>query len=173
MSHEGPNAYCKPDNTFCHFSDIFYIASLKYNSLSTTDNSGVTLKCFHESFHRVFSDCTCLCDLPANNKPVDGPGILINLLGKERWQPFATWVIKIINKCLTEGTLQVEGLVNMPFTSAACSLLCYGDACLHIVSPTVDCSVTHIAFLNIWIGYCFSFWFYFWVTLYLLLYSFC
>ncbi|KAA8546139.1 hypothetical protein F0562_020967 [Nyssa sinensis] len=51
---------------------------------------------------------------------------------KQRWQPFATRIIKLICKCLTEGTLYVEGLVNVSFVSAACSLLCYGDADLHM-----------------------------------------
>ncbi|KAL5856184.1 hypothetical protein ACOSQ3_006018 [Xanthoceras sorbifolium] len=112
--------------------DIFYIASLNTDSSSTMELNGVTLKCFQESFRGVSSDSTCLCDLPANNKPVDGPGILINLLGKKRWQPFATWIIKLLSKCLTEGTLYVEGLISLSFVSAACSLLCYGDADLHM-----------------------------------------
>ncbi|KAK4847635.1 hypothetical protein QYF36_004185 [Acer negundo] len=112
--------------------DIFYIASLNIDSSSTMESDGLTLKCFHESFRGDSSDLTCLCDLPVNNKPVDGPGILINLLGTRRWQPFATWIIKLLSKCLTDGTLYVEGLINLSFVSAACSLLCYGDADLHM-----------------------------------------
>ncbi|XP_022748509.1 serine/threonine-protein kinase ATR-like isoform X3 [Durio zibethinus] len=49
-----------------------------------------------------------------------------------RWQLFATWIIKLVSKCLTEGTLYVEGLINTSFVCAACSLLCYGDADLHM-----------------------------------------
>lgn len=95
------------------------------------------LKCFHETFSEVSSDPSCLCDLPASNKSSNGSCILINLLGEKRWRPFATWMVKLISKCLTEGTLHVEGLINVSFVSAACSLICYGDCDLHMVSGLV------------------------------------
>ncbi|XP_077247845.1 serine/threonine-protein kinase ATR-like [Tasmannia lanceolata] len=65
-------------------------------------------------------------------RPTDGPGVLIDLTDKPRWQPFATWTIKLLSKCLTEGTLYVEGLINASFVTAACTLLCYGDSALHM-----------------------------------------
>ncbi|RRT68071.1 hypothetical protein B296_00005475 [Ensete ventricosum] len=43
------------------------------------------------------------------------------------WMPWWSF------KCLMEGTLYVEGLVNVSFAYAVCSLLCYGDATLHMV----------------------------------------
>ncbi|KAJ1436335.1 putative serine/threonine-protein kinase [Sesbania bispinosa] len=101
--------------------DILYVALL-----SVKGSSKVTFKCFCESFSGIE-------DLPSTNKPVDGGGLLIDLSGQSRWQPFATWILKLLSKCLTEGTLHVEGLIHASFISAACSLLCYGDADLHMV----------------------------------------
>ncbi|KAJ0077184.1 hypothetical protein Patl1_35864 [Pistacia atlantica] len=112
--------------------DIVYIASLDADSSSITESTRLTLKCFLESFCGVSSDSISLCDLPASNRPIDGPGIIINLSGKRRWQSFAAWIIKLLSKCLTEGTLYLEGLINLSFVSAACSLLCYGDADLQM-----------------------------------------
>lgn len=62
---------------------------------------------------------------------------MINLTEPARWQLFATWMIKISCKCLTEGALNVEGLINVPFVMAACKLLRYGDAALQMVSLTL------------------------------------
>lgn len=93
----------------------------------------LTLRCFSKSFNEISNDPAHLGDLPACNKPRDGTGILINLTGQERWQPFATWMIRLLAKCLTEGTIYVEGLIDVSFVMAACSLLCYGDADLHVV----------------------------------------
>ncbi|XVF00830.1 hypothetical protein REPUB_Repub04eG0035900 [Reevesia pubescens] len=112
--------------------DILYIVSLYMENSRNTEPTGLTLKCFHRSISGNLSDSACLCDLPTSNKPIDGPGILINLLGRNRWQPFATWILKLLSKCLTEGTLYGEGLINTSFVCAACSLLCYVDADLHM-----------------------------------------
>lgn len=114
-------------------TDILYVASLYVDNSNNMESASLNLKCFCESFAGIFSDPDHLGDLPASNKPADGVGILINLTGKRRWRPFATWIIKLINKCLTDGTLYVEGLIDVSFVSAACSLLCYGDADLHMV----------------------------------------
>ncbi|CAK8574214.1 unnamed protein product [Lathyrus sativus] len=100
--------------------DVLHLASLTVNGPSK-----VTLKCFSESFSGVE-------DLPLTNKPVDGCGLLLDLSTKSRWQPFATWILKLLSKCLTEGTLYVEGLIHASFVSSACSLLCFGDSDLHM-----------------------------------------
>ncbi|MED6179822.1 hypothetical protein PIB30_004466 [Stylosanthes scabra] len=107
--------------------DVVHVASLCLHHASNDGSSTFkfTLKCF----------CGLLSgigDLPALLKPVDGDGLLIDLSGQARWQPFATCILKLISKCLTEGTLYVEGLIDVSFVSAACSLLCYGDADLHM-----------------------------------------
>ena len=109
------------------------MASCCIENASTVEPTALTLRCFCESFSGIFNDPSHLGDLPACNKPTDGTGILINLTGKARWQPFATWIIKLLAKCITEGILYVEGLINMPFVTAGCSLLCYGDADLQVV----------------------------------------
>ena len=114
-------------------TDILYVASLYVDNSNNMESASLNLKCFCESFAGIFSDPDHLGDLPASNKPADGVGIMINLTGKRRWRPFATWIIKLINKCLTDGALYVEGLIDVSFVSAACSLLCYGDADLHMV----------------------------------------
>ncbi|KAK7390797.1 hypothetical protein VNO78_18880 [Psophocarpus tetragonolobus] len=100
--------------------DILYVASL-----NVTGSSTVTLKCFCDSFSGIE-------DLPSTNRPLDGCGLLIDLTGPTRWQPFATWILKLLTKSLTEGTLYVQGLVPASFISSASSLLCYGDADLHM-----------------------------------------
>ncbi|KAL2323976.1 hypothetical protein Fmac_023034 [Flemingia macrophylla] len=104
-------------------ADVSYVASW----LNVNESSRVRLTCFSESFSGIE-------DLPSTNKPVDGRGLLIELTGRCRWQPFATWILKLISKCLTEGTLYVEGLIHASFISAACSLLCYGNADLHMIA---------------------------------------
>uniref|UniRef100_A0A0R0I0C7 Serine/threonine-protein kinase ATR n=1 Tax=Glycine max TaxID=3847 RepID=A0A0R0I0C7_SOYBN len=104
--------------------DIPYVASLSVN-VNGSSRSRVTLKCFCDSFSGVE-------DLPSTNRLVDGCGLLIDLTARTRWQPFATWILKLASKCLTEGTLYVEGLIHASFISAVCSLLCYGDADLHV-----------------------------------------
>lgn len=111
------------------FADIPYVASLSVN-VNGSSRSRVTLKCFSDSFSGVE-------DLPSTNRPVDGRGLLIDLTAPTRWQPFATWILKLVCKSLTEGTLYVEGLIRASFISAACSLLCDGNADLHMVCVLV------------------------------------
>ncbi|KAI3855897.1 hypothetical protein MKW98_007860 [Papaver atlanticum] len=92
------------------------LAPIFTDSSTMTESPVVSLKCFHKSFGGMYSSPSPFGDLPACFRPTDGLGILIN----------------IISKCQTEGTLYMEGLTNASFVSAACPLLCYGDAALHI-----------------------------------------
>ncbi|XVE48802.1 hypothetical protein DITRI_Ditri01bG0031900 [Diplodiscus trichospermus] len=119
-------------DAMCAIEDTLYIGSLSMETSTITEATRLTLKCFQQSFSANLSDSTCLCDVPTSNKPIDGPGILINLFGRNRWQPFATWIVKLLSKCLTEGTLYVEGIIDTSFVCAACSLLCYADADLQM-----------------------------------------
>ncbi|XP_077247767.1 serine/threonine-protein kinase ATR-like isoform X2 [Tasmannia lanceolata] len=111
------------------FLDAMLVVEDKSNVAGSTK---VSLKCFHGSFALISSAPALLSDLPACCRPTDGPGVLIDLTDKPRWQPFATWTIKLLSKCLTEGILYVEGLINASFVTAACTLLCYGDSALHM-----------------------------------------
>ncbi|WCJ39936.1 Serine/threonine-protein kinase ATR [Euphorbia peplus] len=120
--------------------DLASTASLSTPNTSLADSSRVMLKCFCKSF-MIFGGPTCLSDLPAGSKSIDGSGILINITGQNRWQPFATWIIKLLSKCLTEGTLYVEGLINISNISAAFSLLCYGDPDLHMACFDLACVI--------------------------------
>ncbi|KAI3887638.1 hypothetical protein MKW92_052728 [Papaver armeniacum] len=95
---------------------VLYVASIFADSSTMTESPVVSLKCFHKLFGGIYSSPSPFGDLPACFRPTDGLGILIN----------------IISKCLTEGTLYMEGLTNASFVSAACPLLCYGDVALHI-----------------------------------------
>nr|KAJ0216324.1 hypothetical protein LSAT_V11C300104440 [Lactuca sativa] len=110
--------------------DLPAIASIANNTIK--QDQEVYLRCFYESLSGMSNDSALLSELPACIKPTDGFGIIINLTGVARWQPFATWIIKISCKCLTEGALNVEGLINVPFVLAACKILCYGDAALQM-----------------------------------------
>ncbi|KAJ8766984.1 hypothetical protein K2173_012493 [Erythroxylum novogranatense] len=112
--------------------DLLHVAGLSAGNSSILDHAQLNLKCFSSSFAGITNDPSCLTELPESNKPVNDVGILVNISGRKRWQPFATWIVKLLNKCLTEGTLYVEGLVNVSNVSAACSLLCYGDADLQM-----------------------------------------
>ncbi|KAL0773839.1 PREDICTED: serine/threonine-protein kinase ATR [Brassica oleracea var. oleracea] len=97
-----------------------------------SDASHIPFRCFSMSFSGVWGDSCHLCDLPVANKPAEGDGLVLSLLGPKRWEPFATCVIKLICKCLTEGTLYVEGLIHTSFLKAACSLVCSGGADLQM-----------------------------------------
>ncbi|XP_010416834.1 PREDICTED: serine/threonine-protein kinase ATR [Camelina sativa] len=94
--------------------------------------SHIPFRCFCMSFSGILGDTCHLCDLPDANKPRDGDGLVLNLLGAKRWQPFATCILKLICKCLTEGTLYVHGLIHTSFVKAACSLVCGGGADLQM-----------------------------------------
>ncbi|GAB2267814.1 hypothetical protein Dimus_002790 [Dionaea muscipula] len=107
--------------------DLLHIASISFDKSTVSESSVITLRCFSESFAGFSSDEQLLCDIPEGNKPIEGYGVSIVLTSNCRWQPFSTWIIRLIIKCLTEGTLYVEGLVHPSFIWAACSLLCYGD----------------------------------------------
>ncbi|KAK9109353.1 hypothetical protein Sjap_017413 [Stephania japonica] len=125
-------AYCQFFlDTMLLVEDLLYIAS-KCAEKSSTVSARVSLKCFRESFAGISAESVNFGELPECCKPTDGFGVLINLTDEVRWRPFATWTIKILTKFISEGTLYLEGLVNVSFVSAACSLLCYGDADLHI-----------------------------------------
>ncbi|PWA62876.1 ataxia telangiectasia-mutated and RAD3-related protein [Artemisia annua] len=110
--------------------DLYTIASVTTSTIEP--GLEVSLRCFIESLSGISTDSTVLSELPTCNKPIDGFGIMINLTEPARWRLFATWMIKISCKCLTEGALNVEGLINVPFVMAACKLLRYGDAALQM-----------------------------------------
>ncbi|MCD7463303.1 hypothetical protein HAX54_050313 [Datura stramonium] len=120
-------------DTLLVVEDLLHVASL-CDKRRSTEPREVHLRCFSESFGGGWSnhETTILSDLPLCCKPSDGNGILINVKGKERWQPFASSSIKILCKCLTEGTLYVEGLLETSSVLSACTLLCYGDADVHM-----------------------------------------
>ncbi|XP_074561737.1 serine/threonine-protein kinase ATR-like [Curcuma longa] len=96
-------------------------------------SSTLSLKCFSESFSFILNCSETFSELPVCCRPLDGPGVLIIIDNKKRWQPFAAWTIRLINNCLTGGTLHVEELIDDNFAYSVCSyLLCYGDATLHM-----------------------------------------
>ncbi|GMH13512.1 hypothetical protein Nepgr_015353 [Nepenthes gracilis] len=112
--------------------DLLYLASLCFDKSRTSESSKVSLRCFSESFSGISNTKALLSDIPECNKPVEGYGISVDLSGKCRWRSFSTWIVRLLIKCFTEGTLYVEGLVNPSFVWASCSLLCYGDSDLHM-----------------------------------------
>lgn len=117
----------------CLLPDLVYVASMFCDKSSNVASIKVTLKCFLKSFSGIDNSPPLFSDLLACCRPKDGPGIVINLTTELRWQHFATWTVKFLTKCLTEGTLYVEGLISSSFVSSACTLLCYGDAALQMV----------------------------------------
>ncbi|CAN1771051.1 Serine/threonine-protein kinase ATR [Linum perenne] len=144
------DAYCQFFlDTVSAVQDLSYVACLANEGPGISTDACLKLKCFTESFSRISTRPGSLSDLPPTIKPIDGFGILVNIMGKSRWQPFAAWMIRILSKCLTEGTLYVEGLPSLSNVSATCSLLCYGDADLHmacfdfagIMVSVIDCEI--------------------------------
>ncbi|EMS47941.1 hypothetical protein TRIUR3_17377 [Triticum urartu] len=129
--------FAEPDYQSIIFEPVWSLLSLLRTDLqyvaSKHTESGCLLKCFCGSFSDILESTAIFSDLPERFQPKNGPGVLIDLSGDMRWCSFATSLIRLINKCLTDGTLHVEGIVTMPFVSAACSILCYGDESLHKV----------------------------------------
>lgn len=111
--------------------DLAYAASI-CNKTNSSEAKKVSMTSFCESVAAISNETALLSDIPTCNRPVHGYGISIDLTGKERFIPFATSVIKLLYKSLTEGTLNVEGLVDVPCVLAVCNLLCYGDDDLHM-----------------------------------------
>ncbi|PKA50257.1 Serine/threonine-protein kinase ATR [Apostasia shenzhenica] len=109
--------------------DISSVASLDWDMVTSRR---VSLKCFSESLAKVSASSLLFSEIPVCCRPEDGEGIVVEIGSKTRWESFATWVIRLMCKCLTEGTLYLEGLMNSSVVSAACSLFCYGDAKLHM-----------------------------------------
>jgi serine/threonine-protein kinase ATR len=113
--------------------DLLYVASMHDESPSGVPPGRCLVKCLCGSFSNILDSPGPYSELPASCQPKNGPGVLVDLTGNARWRPFATSLIKLVNKCIADGTLYVDGLVNMSFVSAACSILCYGDGSLHKV----------------------------------------
>ncbi|KAM7257739.1 hypothetical protein ACFE04_013480 [Oxalis oulophora] len=126
---ESRNAYCQ------FYTDaMFAIQDLLYaQSLCISESSQVRIKCFCQFFHGIFTHPNCLCQLPPNIKPIDAStGILIDITGNKRWNSFATWIVKLLSKCLTDGTHYVQGITTISNVTATCSLLCSGDTNLQM-----------------------------------------
>lgn len=114
-------------------TDVQYVASKHAESPTGVLPGRFLVKCLCGSFSDILDSPGIFSELPDSCQPKNGPGMLVDLTGDTRWRPFATSFIKLVNKCLTDGALYVEGLVNKSFVSAACSVLCYGDESLHKV----------------------------------------
>lgn len=123
--------------------DMQPIASLHSNEPELCE-SHIPFRCFCMSFSGIWGDSCHLCDLPDTNKARDGDGLVLNLSGANRWQHFATCILKLICKCLTEGTLYVQGLIHTSFVKAACSLVCFGGVDVQMVS--------YYLYISLWFG---------------------
>lgn len=88
---------------------------------------------FCESFAKICNHPALLGDVSECNRPISGVGILIDLTERERLLAFTTSTVKLLSKCLTEGTLYVEGLLDASCVLAVCKLLCFRDADLRMV----------------------------------------
>ncbi|KAL0383893.1 UNVERIFIED_CONTAM: Serine/threonine-protein kinase ATR [Sesamum radiatum] len=83
------------------------------------------------STRNYFRDCW-IPAVPAPHRPASERGILVDLTETDRFLAFAASAIKLLSKCLTEGTLYVEGLLDASCVLAVCNLLCHGDDNLHM-----------------------------------------
>eukprot|EP00850_Spirogloea_muscicola_P002685 SM000010S04323 [mRNA] locus=s10:934582:948443:- [translate_table: standard] len=70
------------------------------------------------------------------------PGVMLNLTGKERWQPVATWMINLAHHCLMEGASHISGLVGPTTFDIIMSFLSFDEPSLHketeVTSQTVQ-----------------------------------
>eukprot|EP00850_Spirogloea_muscicola_P000260 SM000001S04662 [mRNA] locus=s1:1542427:1556327:- [translate_table: standard] len=70
------------------------------------------------------------------------PGVMLNLTGKERWQPVATWMIDLAHHCLMEGASHISGLVGPTTFDILMSFLSFDEPSLHketeLTSQTVQ-----------------------------------
>lgn len=114
------------------FLDLLYATSICDDG-GSTEPKRVLVKSFSESFARIRNEPALLGGLPDFNKPPYGEGLSVDLTGKERLLGFAASAVKLLSKCLTEGTLYVEGLLDASCVMAVCKLLCWGDDDLHMV----------------------------------------
>lgn len=119
-------------------TDVSCIALLYKKKSAPVPLNKVSVKCFCESFSLISDAPVLFGELLASCRPPDGPGVLVDLTSEVRWQHFAAWLVKLVCRFLTEGTLYVEGLVSTSFVYKACSFLCYGDATLHMVGELLD-----------------------------------
>lgn len=126
-------------------TDVLYVASLHSNKLSAADAGSIMIKCLSGTFELIANSPTIFSELTASCRPGSGTGVSVDVSGNARWRPFAASLIKFVSKCLMEGTLYVEGLLDISFVTAACSLLCYGDTDLHMVGWWV-------AFVNLFVS---------------------
>lgn len=117
-------------------ADILSVASFYATESDFTASTALSITCFGKSFSEVYSNSSVapFCDLPDHSKAPNSPVILIDITGDTRWQPFANWILMLLNRCLIENRFQVEGLITSSFISRCCGLLCYGDGLLQRVS---------------------------------------
>lgn len=41
---------------------------------------------------------------------MDGFASFFNIMGRKRWQPFVTWIIRLLKQCIIEGTSNLKDL---------------------------------------------------------------
>lgn len=114
------------------YIDLLYAATI-FDGRRSAEPKRLLLKSFCESFARICNHPALLGDVPECNRPINGEGILIDLTERERLLALAMSTIKLLSKCLTEGTLYVEGLLDASCVLAVCKFLCFRDADLHMV----------------------------------------
>ena len=109
------------------------ISSTSESSLKVSKSAKVSLKCFQGSFAAIADTPFLMGELPACLQASDLPGLLIDISGDSRWTSLASWTVKLINKCLTEGTRHVCGMVRPSFVYDVCCLLSHRDDFLQMV----------------------------------------
>eukprot|EP00850_Spirogloea_muscicola_P009313 SM000052S17705 [mRNA] locus=s52:211237:225088:+ [translate_table: standard] len=70
------------------------------------------------------------------------PGVMLNLTGKKRWQPVATWMIDLAHHCLMEGASHISGLVGPTTFDILMSFLSFDEASLH--KPDISLAISQI-----------------------------
>ncbi|XP_078439829.1 ataxia telangiectasia-mutated and RAD3-like protein isoform X2 [Wolffia australiana] len=121
--------------------DISAVSSSSQDLSILYKSAKVSIKCFQASFSAIADTPTLLGELPACLRPPDSPGLIVDITGYEKWQCLATWTIRMINKCLTEGTRHVCGLVRPSFVYGTCRLLCHGDKILSMACLDFGCII--------------------------------
>jgi serine/threonine-protein kinase ATR len=119
---------------FSLISDLVSVASSSVSSITFSQKPRVCIKCFCEVFAQIESDVKqAFSEVPLCWRAKDGPGLLLDVTGNDRWQPLAEWTMKLLGRILSEGMLHVEGLFTSSFISSIGNLICLGDSSMQKV----------------------------------------
>jgi hypothetical protein len=121
-------------------ADLASIAAFLSSPSCFTFSTTISVHCLSASFASL-SEATAqeagiplLCSIPDHWVPQEGPGILIDVTGDDKWRPLAEGAIRLLGQCAIDAPLLVGGLVSQATVEGIVAFFRYGDGSLHMVS---------------------------------------